>query len=140
MREPRTMALHPSGIQIANGLRMTRLMPTVLGLSAGAALMLTGAAQLGAQNEGRPTFDVASVKPCRTDQPPDARTGGTFSPGLLIINCQTVKDLIQMAYVAFETGQRVTPWRVTIEGGPAWINSQSYEIRARAEGAESPVM
>lgn len=49
-----------------------------------------------------PLFEAASVKPCRVDVPPDARTGGGISsPALLAIECQTVRGLIQGAYGIF---------------------------------------
>jgi uncharacterized protein (TIGR03435 family) len=88
-----------------------------------------------------PGFDVASVKLCKDDVPLEARAGGGISsPETLDINCQTLKGLIQMAYVAFASGVRVTPNRVEIEGGPKWINSERYNIKAKAEGVSSQVM
>jgi len=88
----------------------------------------------------KPEFDVASIKPCWADLPPDARSGGNSSPELLAIDCQTVRSLIGTAYVAFATGVRVTPLKVPIEGGPAWIGSERYEIKARAEGVKNQAM
>ena len=88
-----------------------------------------------------PRFDVAAVKLCRDDLPLEARAGGGISsPESLDIHCQTLKGLIQMAYVAFASGVRVTPNRVEIEGGPKWINSERYNIKAKAEGVSNQVM
>ncbi len=101
-------------------------------LAQGSAQLTPGAA---------PRFDVASVKLCKDDVPFEARTGaGISSPEMLDINCQTLKGLIQMAYIAFASGVRVTPNRVEIEGGPKWINSERYNIKAKAEGVISQVM
>jgi uncharacterized protein (TIGR03435 family) len=89
-----------------------------------------------------PGFEVASVKVCKDDVPFDARTGGAAisSPETLDIECNTLKGLIQMAYVAFASGVRVTPDRVEIEGGPKWINSDRYTIKAKAPGVKSQMM
>jgi uncharacterized protein (TIGR03435 family) len=91
-----------------------------------------------------PKFEVASIKPCKTYVPPDVRSGGgNSSPGRLNVECQTAKGLIQGAYVAFANGHSVTPGyvrHVAIEGGPSWLDSDRFEINARAEGGASHVM
>jgi uncharacterized protein (TIGR03435 family) len=83
-----------------------------------------------------PHFDVASVKPCD----PNAavvRTsrGGGGSPGLLRMNCQTVRDLVLTAYAAYANGRRNLPPLPPVEGGPKWIDSERYTIDAKAEGS-----
>jgi uncharacterized protein (TIGR03435 family) len=86
-------------------------------------------------------FEVVSVKPCRGDFPPGARSGsnGTEnSPGTLNLNCQTLKGLIQMAYVVFANGHVNPAVSVPITGGPSWIESERYAINAKAETATSP--
>lgn len=88
-----------------------------------------------------PKFEVASVKPCRGDFAREARSGsnGTEnSPGTLTLNCQTVKALIQMAYVLFANGHVNPAVSIPITGGPAWIESERYAINAKAEIATSP--
>jgi uncharacterized protein (TIGR03435 family) len=45
-----------------------------------------------------------------------------------------------MAYVAFASGTRVTPASTAIEGGPTWINSERYDLKARAAGMENQVL
>jgi uncharacterized protein (TIGR03435 family) len=92
----------------------------------------------------RPKFEVASIKPCKTYMDFNARSGGgNSSPGRLHVECQTAKGLIQGAYVAFANGRSVTPGYVrpvAIEGGPSWLDSDRFEINARAEGPASHVM
>jgi len=82
-------------------------------------------------------FEVASVKPCKSDIAPGGRGGGreSLSPGRLTLECHTVKSLIQMAYVLFADG-RVNPWTsIPIEGGPGWVNSERYTINTKTEDA-----
>ena len=46
--------------------------------------------------------------------------------------------LIQRAYLNFAEGHiHVWPPEMSIEGGPAWINSGSYQIEASAEGTQT---
>lgn len=67
-------------------------------------------------------YDVASIKPSA----PDAR--GTYirpSPGGLVLNNMSLKEMIQIAY-------QVQPFQVT--GGPPWMDSVHYDVTARSEG------
>src|ERR1039457_2742964 len=67
------------------------------------------------------TFEVASVKPSAPDVP-----GFFFQPqpgGNLRITGATLKNLIAVAYNARE---------FTISGGPGWVNSDRFDIDARA--------
>jgi uncharacterized protein (TIGR03435 family) len=115
-----------------------------------AALLITvllGPTRAPAQGPNRSTpvatagFTVASVRLCKDNVPFEARTGGgVTSPETLDINCQTLKGLIQMAYISFAGGIRLTPDRIEVEGGPKWINSERYNIKAKAEGVSSQVM
>jgi hypothetical protein len=90
-----------------------------------------------------PKFEVASVKPCKADYlPPGGRSGGgsgNLSPGTLRIDCATVKSLINQAYVFFANGHVNRP-SVSVEGGPGWINSERYQVDAKAEGSQSQGM
>jgi uncharacterized protein (TIGR03435 family) len=52
-----------------------------------------------------------------------------------------VLSLIRQAYVEFAGGRQNFLSSLAIEGGPAWINSETYSIEATAEGApEQAVM
>jgi bla regulator protein blaR1 len=89
-------------------------------------------------------FEVASIRPCESgDSPgpggtkgggPDG-SGGSPSPGTLSLHCATVAGLIQQAYGRYLNGHSNPPWSIPpISGGPAWINSERYDINAKAEG------
>jgi uncharacterized protein (TIGR03435 family) len=91
-----------------------------------------------------PKFEVASIKPCKDGGlPPGGRGGGgsgNFSPGTLRIDCTTVKSLINQAYVFFANGHVNPLPSVSVEGGPGWINSERYQVDAKAEGTQSQGM
>ncbi len=78
-------------------------------------------------------FEVASVNPCNA-VPSDsgARTGGIrTTPGRFSATCLTVKFLIQAAYAPSPDAS------VPLSGGPAWIDSDPYDIEAKAENNPS---
>ena len=82
----------------------------------------------------RPAFEVASIKlvtNCSASRPP--RT----SPGRLNI-CFSLRALILGAYGGF-VGQQMNPRLLYLKvlGGPAWLDSDRYEISAKAEGNAS---
>ena len=89
-----------------------------------------------------PRFEVASVRLCRADAASphrgDSKNGGRgASPVSLRLNCQTVMSLIQWAYVNF-AGDRFDPLAsIPITGGPAWIDSDLFEINAKADAPRS---
>ncbi len=79
----------------------------------------------------RPEFEVASVKPsgdCRNK----AGNEGP-SPGRLVLSCDSLHDLIQIAYGAFEGGT-LKAKILDIVGGPPWLESDHWDIEAKAEG------
>jgi uncharacterized protein (TIGR03435 family) len=98
-----------------------------------------------ARTAARPKFEVASIKPARSAP---TKAGGaasaSLSPGRLHLRCSatTVKGLIQPAYVLFANGRVNPPWSgaVPITGGPAWIDTERYQIDAKADGTQSQGM
>jgi uncharacterized protein (TIGR03435 family) len=84
-----------------------------------------------------PKFEVASIKACPADAPGGRggrKAGDGPSPDRLNQNCQTVKNLIQSAYISYANAHFNFMDSMPIEGGPAWINSDRYQINAKAEG------
>ena len=104
-------------------------------------------AAFGQTQDHTPKFEVAAIKPCRDTGTPGPGaskggsplgTGGPTSAGALHFNCATVSGLIQQAYVTYANASRDLWSRVAIDGGPAWINSDRYDINAKAEDSASP--
>jgi len=90
-------------------------------------LAAVGAA-LGQAPAVDPRFDVSSVKRCESN----ARSGGIrITPGTFSAVCLTVKFLMQVAYAPSPDAS------VPISGGSAWIDSDPYNIQAKAESNPS---
>lgn len=80
----------------------------------------------------RPEFDVASVK--RNTACGGRRGGGSQpAPGRLDMACTTLQNLIENAYGAFANGVTVNPGLLDILGGPNWMESDNYDVVAKAE-------
>jgi bla regulator protein BlaR1 len=120
------------------------LSPVMIGLVMGLGHASAARAQSTAQQS--PTaavqsFDVASIKPCAPGEGGGrGRNRGGGSPGRLSENCVTVSNLIRQAFVEFADGRQNFLSSVPIEGGPAWINSETYTIEATAESAPNQSM
>ena len=101
---------------------------TVVGMMSVAAAWAQSAAA------ATPKFEAVSVKPCKSEGGRGGGGGGA-SPGRLRETCVTLMSLIRQAYVQYANGRQNLLASAPIEGGPAWINSETYEIDAMAEGA-----
>ncbi len=82
-----------------------------------AALVLIGLVNA----QSRPAFDVASVKPVDPNGPVQSWTGG--SPGRFAAR-GTLQFFIQLAYDVES---------LQLTGGPKWLNSDMFNIEAKAE-------
>jgi uncharacterized protein (TIGR03435 family) len=124
-----------------------KLLLAGVAIVAGVAPLLVGMAT--------PKFEVASIRPNKDCAVGGARGGDgksagapprqASSPGRLN-ECNTVMTLITMAYIVYANGQFhpgiAEPGFVEIggrtfiraEGGPAWVNSDRYQITATADG------
>jgi uncharacterized protein (TIGR03435 family) len=89
---------------------MTHRLPGLLLLCAGAAFC----------QSQTPAFEAASIKPSKTS---DVGSGWHTRPGYLVTNNQTLKSLIGIAY-------SIPADRVL--GGPKWIESDHFDVEARA--------
>jgi uncharacterized protein (TIGR03435 family) len=87
-----------------------------------AALLCIVASGLFGQSIPRPKFDVASVK---LDPGPNMYGGVAALPGGRFRANETLRTLMAVAY-------DVKP--LQISGGPSWINSEHYQIEAKADG------
>jgi uncharacterized protein (TIGR03435 family) len=86
------------------------------------------------QSTAKPKFDVASVKPCDPHVVPGTN-GGSTGRGRVTYNCQPLMNYIRSAYGRWANGQFVRGnIPINIEGGPAWVNADLYQIAAKAEG------
>ena len=109
------------------------------------AVALQATAQQGITRPGdTPKWEAVSIKPCgrAASAGPRGRGAGPgtaripiASPGRLNLTCTTVSRLIAQAYLSLPNGRRNV--QITIDGGPAWINSDQYESNAVADGTPS---
>lgn len=79
-----------------------------------------------AEAQSRPAFEVASIK--ANTQAQAERNIAIFPGGRLSVQNTSLRVLMQRAH-------RVRPFQIL--GGPGWINSENWDIEARAEGSAS---
>lgn len=77
-----------------------------------------------------PAFEVASIRRCEATAS-DRSSGLRFSPGRLTVTCSPVKFLIQSAYAPSPDAS------IPISDGPAWLDSDLYDIEAKADNNPS---
>ena len=92
-------------------------------------LVLPAAAQTAAP---RPAFEAATVK-ANPNCSGGRGGGGMPAPGRLNATCLAARDLIQIAYGMFADGLKHSPHRPQVFDGPAWIDSETFDIVAKAE-------
>src|SRR6185312_5891345 len=85
-----------------------------------------------AQVPASPTFEVATVKrntACGSRPAP----GSLPSPGRLSLSCFSLRRLVSLAYGGF-SGGAIRLIRPDVLEGPAWADSDLYDIEAKASG------
>ncbi len=90
------------------------------------------AATLMAQTP-RSAFEAASVKPASAEC---GNAGSPPAPGRLALPCTTLRNLIRIAYGTFTT-DGIGTRRMEVTGGPAWLDSERFEISAKAAAGSS---
>ncbi len=85
----------------------------------------TGAQRQAAPAPERLSFEAASIKSNRTGPLFDARDNPPYQPGRFIVTYQPLRSLISNAY------------RLDVIGGPAWLDTEHYDITAKAAGDPS---
>jgi uncharacterized protein (TIGR03435 family) len=95
------------------------------GLATGVSMPVAIRAQVPAA-ERRPTFEVASVKRNLSN---DRRSFGARPGGRLVVRNSALRDLIAAAFGMADM-QSLIPVRIL--GGPDWIDSERYDIDAKA--------
>ena len=89
----------------------------------------------------RPQFDVASIKPNPGQANAANCDNGRPSPGRLTMKCYTLQRMIEDAYGTLaEARMPIVPKPLRVSGGPGWMNSDRYNIEAKAEGNPRPEM
>jgi uncharacterized protein (TIGR03435 family) len=93
------------------------------------AIFVTAAA---AQPLSRRSFEVATIK-----RNPGCRNGQRRpSPGRLDFVCVSVRELLVIAYGSLQ-GDPVQVVAIDVLGGPSWIDSERYDLSAKAENRTS---
>jgi uncharacterized protein (TIGR03435 family) len=94
-----------------------------------ALCMLTSVAAFGQAVTSRPSFEVATIKPPATGSRDGGRVRTLAGGQTFTASNVALKNLIMTAY-----SLRVDQ----ISGGPAWVNSDGYDIEAKAGHPSSP--
>jgi uncharacterized protein (TIGR03435 family) len=81
----------------------------------------------------KPSFDVISIKPSAPDNSP--RVGGSPRGDRLLMTKVTLKTLLQTAYPPAPGTSR----QLEIIGGPAWMDSDRFDLEAKADCGGGPI-
>ena len=121
---------------IDSAVRNHKMLPLIVVLWTAVAALVALAASGGAQTSNEPSFEVATIKPSN----PNAPGTGLNIQGQVGLNIQgrqfsthntTLNFLIQFAY-GLNARQ--------LAGGPAWLDTDKYDIVAKPEGDTSLTM
>jgi uncharacterized protein (TIGR03435 family) len=102
-----------------------------------AVLLATAVYGLFGQSGGHPAFEVATIK--RNVSAQDA-TGVAYRPGgRIIAKDAPLRLLIRFAYAVHDSKNHSLPLGASqVVGGPAWIDSEAYDIVAKPENNTDP--
>ena len=104
-----------------------------------AVLLAAAAYGLFGQSGGHPAFEVATIKPGSAQDAAHGRMGVAYKPGGRIIATNApLRLLIQFAYAAHDSpyqGHSDPLGASQVLGGPAWIDSEGYDIGAKPESS-----
>jgi uncharacterized protein (TIGR03435 family) len=82
----------------------------------------------------QPKWEAVSIKRCGANVEGGRRSErGPSSPDRLSLDCQTAKSLIFWSYVQWANGHFNPLSLERLTGGPSWIDSELYQIDAKAE-------
>jgi uncharacterized protein (TIGR03435 family) len=100
-----------------------------------------------------PKWDDVSIKPCDAASDNVSPSGGrargatppaSFSPVRMTLNCQSLLQYVEDAYLLFPNGQnpvsRLFALSTPIEGAPEWMKKERYKIEAIADANTRPPM
>src|SRR5882724_2219740 len=88
-----------------------------------AGITLVLAASLAfSQTAPKPSFEAAAIKPAKDYS---GHTGSHSDPGMINLQSTPLKGLIAMAYSVRQD---------QVTGGPKWVESDRFDITAKAEG------
>jgi uncharacterized protein (TIGR03435 family) len=123
-KRPRRPGTSPEGMTRLTAFSAVAILP---------GLLIAPPSHAQSASAATPKFEVASVKGCKANSTSTGgRSGGLrTTPGRLSVACLPVKFLIQAAYATSPDAS------VPISGGPAWIDSDLYDIEAKAENNPS---
>jgi uncharacterized protein (TIGR03435 family) len=97
--------------------------------------LLFAAAAL-AQTPARPAFEAAAIHlhpNCREQ----GNNRGNLSPGRLNMPCTSIRAFIRAAYGMFDANGQMLTHPINVVGGPGWLDSDLYDLDAKAEGSAS---
>jgi uncharacterized protein (TIGR03435 family) len=100
------------------------LMPIVIGIAEGPAISAL------TSTVSAPKFETASIKPCGAFR---RNTAPYLFPGKVFSGCTTVQRFIGQAYGNFANGHVHRLSSAAVTGGPAWVDSDLYEIDMTTE-------
>ena len=99
-----------------------------------AILLVTAGYGLLGQSEAHPVFEVASIKRGLSSAGPMDRISVSYKPGgRMIATNAPLRLLIQFAYAGHDSPYSQPLRASQVVGGPAWIDSEGYNIEAKPE-------